>query len=1105
MELQGLLELFQRDERVKLVSDELASNKIGSKLHLTGIVGSGGAFVASAAYLNSGRSHLFVLEDKEAAAYFQNDLQTLLPNKDIHLLPDSYKRPGHFNELNKNNVLARTEAVNNFLGGETRGEMLVTYPEALIEKVVSKQLMSDNTINISTGNHIDIDELIDILVAHGFERTDFVYEPGEFSIRGGIIDIFSYGNDLPYRIELFDNDVESIRLFDPVSQLSQKKVARFSIIPNMQTHFEREQKVSLFDVLPVSTVVWSKNLRTVVDKLAELASAEFTTVPSIADALSARTVMEFGGAYFDSGSTISFSMTPQPSFNRQFDLLIEALRNNQEGHVRSFIFADNPKQVERYHQIFEDLDAEVSFDPILKSIQSGFVDKQLRVACYTDHQIINRYHKFNMRQAYSRGNALSIRRLRELVPGDFVTHIDHGVGKYSGLEKIEVNGIVQESVRLVYRDGDLLYVGINSLHKIAKFVGKEGRVPHIDKLGSDSWEKLKAKTKRKVKDIAKDLIKLYATRKSANGFAFAPDSYLQTELEASFIYEDTPDQEKATVAIKQDMEEGHPMDRLICGDVGFGKTELAVRAACKAVADGKQVAMLVPTTILAMQHQKTFSERLVDFPCTIDYLSRFKTQAQRKKTLEAVQEGAIDIVIGTHALLGKAVTFKDLGLLIVDEEQKFGVAAKEKIRRLKLNVDTLTLTATPIPRTLQFSLMGARDLSIINTPPPNRQPIETELHVFSDDILREAIYYEFDRGGQVFFIHNRVKDIDQMAEVIRHLCPDVTTGVAHGQMPSEQLEEHMTRFIEGEYSVLICTNIIESGLDIANANTIIINNAHWFGLSDLHQLRGRVGRSNKKAFCYLFSPPMSSLTAEARLRLETIDQFSELGSGFNIAMRDLDIRGAGNLLGAEQSGFIADIGFDMYHKILDEAVAELKKTDFQELYKEELQRTTEFVKDVTLETDIELMFPDDYIRNVNERMNLYSQLNDLEDEEELLAFREELIDRFGTLPEEAENLLDAIRLQWEGKRLAIDRIILRHGRLQCYFAPEEDSPFYQTETFSSLLDFVKSNASRCRLRQKATLFSLVIDEVHSIDQARELFMDIAPVATEAQSQPKVES
>lgn len=1114
MELHGLLELFQRDARVKSVADELQNN-IGSKVHLTGVVGSSAAFVATAAYLNAGRSHLFILEDKESAAYFQNDLQVLLPKKDIHFLPDSYRRPGHlpgrqagFNELNKNNVLQRTEALNNFLLGETRGEMMVTYPEALIEKVVSKKVLGENTISVSTGNRIDIDELIDTLVLHGFERADFVYEPGEFSIRGGIIDIFSYGNDLPYRIELFDKDVESIRLFDPVSQLSQKKVARFSIIPNMQTHFSGEQKVDLLDVIPAQTVVWVKSLATVMGIVAPLApqrgensevdgdsreGVQFSTLKSIEDALSARSLVEFGGAAsFPASKPVAFSMTPQPSFNRQFNLLIEDLQRHETNGTLSFIFADNPKQIERYYQIFEDLKAEVHFHPVLKSIQAGFVDKNLKVACYTDHQIINRYHKFNVKPGYSRGQALSVRRLRELVPGDYVTHIDHGVGKYSGLEKIEVGGHLQEAVRLVYADGDLLYVGINALHKIAKFVGKEGKQPHIDKLGSDSWEKLKSRTKRKVKDIAKDLIKLYAARKSSKGFAFAPDTYLQTELEASFIYEDTPDQEKATVDIKRDMEEAHPMDRLICGDVGFGKTELAIRAAFKAVTDGKQAAVLVPTTILAMQHFKTFSERLKDFPCTVDSLSRFKTTAQKKQTLELLEQGKIDIIIGTHALLGKGVRFKDLGLLVVDEEQKFGVSAKERIRQLRLNVDTLTLTATPIPRTLQFSLMGARDLSIINTPPPNRQPIETELHVFSDDILRDAIYYEFDRGGQVFFIHNRVKDIEQMAELIRNLCPDVTVGVAHGQMPSDELEDHMMKFIEGQYSVLVSTNIIESGLDIPNANTIIISNAHQFGLSDLHQLRGRVGRSNKKAFCYLFSPPMSSLTAEARQRLETVEQFSELGSGFNISMRDLDIRGAGNMLGAEQSGFIADIGFDMYHKILDEAVRELKKSDFPELYEEEMKRAADYVRDVTLETDIEMMFPDDYIRNTNERMSLYAELNNVKTEEELLAFREELIDRFGSLPEPAENLLDAIRFQWQAKQLAMDRIFLKNGRLQCYFVPEEDSPFYQSEIFTALLNFIQSNPSRCKLRQKATMFSLIIEDVHSLNEARELLAEMVP-------------
>ncbi|MCL4116196.1 UNVERIFIED_CONTAM: hypothetical protein GTU68_010066 [Idotea baltica] len=755
-------------------------------------------------------------------------------------------------------------------------------------------------------------------------------------------------------------------------------------------------------------------------------------------------------------TTIDFGGKPQPNFNRSFELLIQDLQANEADGVENFIFTDSSKQIERFYSIFEDLEVKVKFHAITKAIHKGFRDDHRKVACYTDHEVFQRFHRYKVRQGFTRDQALNLKMIRELVPGDYVVHIDHGVGKYSGLEKININGHIQESVRLVYRDNDLLYVSINSLHKITKYVGKDGTPPKLDKIGGDTWKALKSKTKKKVKDIAKDLIKLYAKRKAAEGFACAPDGYLQNELEASFIYEDTPDQLSSTVAVKEDMEQSYPMDRLICGDVGFGKTEIAIRAAFKAVVNGKQVAILVPTTILALQHNKTFGERLKDFPVTVDYVNRFKTTAEKNDTFKRAAEGKLDILIGTHAILNKKVKFKDLGLLIIDEEQKFGVAAKEKLRGLKVNVDTLTLTATPIPRTLQFSLMNARDLSIIKTAPPNRQPIHTERRVFNDEIIKESIYYEIHRGGQVFFVHNRVKSLPDITALIKRLCPDVEIAMAHGQMEPKVLEKTLVNFIEHKYDVLVCTNIIETGLDISNANTMIINNAHHFGLSDLHQLRGRVGRSNKKAFCYLFAPPLSVLTAEARKRLKTLEEFSDLGSGFHIAMKDLDIRGAGNLLGGEQSGFIADIGYETYQRILEEAVLELKEHDFKDDFKEELEKNHSYVRDVEIDTDIEMLIPDAYINSVQERMNLYKEIDQIEDEDGLIVFRDSLKDRFGSVPIQVDELFNGLRLRWVSKRLGFERVLLKNNGLSCFFIGNPQSSFYETKLFQALLDFISS-------------------------------------------------
>jgi transcription-repair coupling factor (superfamily II helicase) len=899
-----------------------------ARIELRGLIGAQECFVLAGAYLNAPRFILLVATDKEEAAYFQNTLTSLLTLKEIHFFPDSFRQPANFESLNANNVLQRTETINKLISSDGK-EVMVTYPEALFEKVVAPAALNKTRIDITVNEKLDLDFLIEILVEYGFNRVDFVFEPGQFSIRGGIVDVYSYGNEYPYRVELFDDAVESIRTFDPLTQLSYQKIARVSIVPNINTKFEQQDKVSLFDVLPPNTVVWIRDFQIMLDKLQHCFEKAEVFAKSVSvmdddqlkeifrdrafirpfdiaeDVQSHPLVLPQQSTHpFELTKTIQFHGKPQPSFNRNFSLLITNLHENTNNRLENFIFTDNPKQVERFHSIFRDLEAKVKVELLLCDIFEGFIDEDLHIACYTDHQVFERYHRYRLRTGFSKEQALNLRLLRDLQPGDFVTHIDHGIGKFSGLEKISVGGQLQEAVRLIYKNNDLLYVSINSLHKIAKFVGKEGTPPALSNLGSEAWANLKKSTKKKIKEIAFDLIQLYAKRKASKGIQFPPDNYLQNELEASFIYEDTPDQVKSTQDVKTDMEKPYPMDRLICGDVGFGKTEVAIRAAFKAVISGKQVAILVPTTILALQHQNTFSDRLAPFGVTVDFINRFRTTKEKKQVLENLKVGKVDVIIGTHSLVGKDIAFKDLGLLIIDEEQKFGVAAKEKLRNIKVNVDTLTLTATPIPRTLQFSLMAARDLSVIRTPPPNRQPIHTEIRTFSDDLIRDAIFKEVYRGGQVFFVHNRVSSLPEMLIMLKELCPEVSVAMAHGQMKPEELEQTLIDFIDHRFDVLVSTNIIETGLDIPNANTIIINNAHQFGMSDLHQLRGRVGRSNRKAYCYLFCPPMSVLSQDARKRLRTIEEFSDLGSGFNIAMRDLDIRGAGDLLEASKAALL---------------------------------------------------------------------------------------------------------------------------------------------------------------------------------------------------------
>jgi len=1121
MSAQALLNVFINSPRLFQLADRL-SFAPPQKIYLENLQGSSPEFFTAAIFEHPSCSqfnHLIVLNDAEDAAYFHNTLENLTGALDIFYFPASFKQRKNFGLLNSSHIMLRTEALTKIASqlnaaGSVNKKVLVTYPEALFEKVVVADTLSSNIIFIKNGDTLDTGSLLLKLADFGFERTDFVYEPGQFAIRGGILDIYSFGNEKPYRIELFGNEVDSIRIVDPETQLSERKLLQVSIIPNIETQFINKKKISLLEFLPENTIVWIRDeellyerLRDCKDELdyflvnknhegksrdissEQTAQVNFTETDFISDSdlekqIENRSRVYFGNEPVNRSSllTIQSNTRTQPAFNRRFDLLIEDLKSWELKGFEVYLFAENPKQLERLRTIFEDLRSDIVFNPVTVSIHEGFINEDLKIVCYTDHQVFQRYHKYRVKQAYNKNKALTLRTLRELQPGDFVTHIDHGVGTFSGLQKIEVNGRLQEAVRIIYKDSDILYVNINSLHKIAKYTGKEGTIPKINKLGSEVWNKLKDKTKARVKEIAFDLIKLYAKRKAQEGFQHTPDNYLQTELEASFIYEDTPDQGKATADVKKDMESSSPMDRLVCGDVGFGKTEIAIRAAFKTCVDGKQAAVLVPTTILAFQHYKTFSDRLKDFPVTVDYINRFKSSKEKKETLKKLEEGKIEIIIGTHALLGKDVKYKDLGLLVIDEEQKFGVGHKEKIKTIKTTVDCLTLTATPIPRTLQFSLMGARDLSIINTPPPNRQPIQTEVHVYNEDLIRDAIYYETERGGQVFFIYNRVQSLPEMANIIQALCPDLSVGIAHGQMEGHELEKHILDFIDRKYDVLVCTNIVESGVDIPNVNTIIVNNAHQFGLSDLHQLRGRVGRSNKKAFCYLLSPPMSTLPDDSRKRLQTLEQHSDLGSGFQIAMRDLDIRGAGNLLGGEQSGFMADIGFETYQKILDESIRELKRTEFKDLFKEEISRQDDFVHDCTIDTDLEILIPDDYVESITERLSLYQRLDNSESEEELQLMAEEMKDRFGGLPQEVNDLFITVRCRKLAVELGFEKMSLKDETLRCYFINRPDSPYFESQTFQQILSFIQTGTNKAKLKQSGKLFIMIVDDIKSMEE-----------------------
>ncbi|MCK0107728.1 transcription-repair coupling factor [Flavobacteriaceae bacterium S0825] len=1100
----------------QIFSQSLQQQKLQSSIaisqtqtHLKGLIGSSFSFVITNAFKEADKPFLLVFNDKEEAAYYLNDFEHLLNEKDVLFYPGSYRRPYQLEETDNANVLLRAEVLNR-INSRKKPAIIVTYPDALFEKVVTRKELERNTLKISKDDNLSIDFVNEVLFEYKFKRVDFVTEPGEFSVRGGIVDVFSFSHDEPYRIEFFGDEVDSIRTFDVETQLSTEQVRKINIIPNVANKFLEESRQSFLKYIAQKTVIFTKNtdlLFTRIDDFYSKAVEAFNNLSSdikhaepealfcsstlLKKQLLDFTLVEFGSvavmlSRVETSQTIEFNISPQPSFNKQFDLLIDNLNTNHNKGYTNYISCVSEQQAKRFHDIFDDVEQDVNYKTFVLSLHQGFIDHDNKIICYTDHQIFERYHKFHLKNGYAKKQAITLKELTNLDVGDYVTHIDHGIGRFGGLQKIDVEGKKQEAIKLVYGERDVLYLSIHSLHKITKFNGKDGKPPKIYKLGSKAWKTLKQKTKSRVKEIAFNLIKLYAKRKLEKGYQYLPDSYMQHELEASFVYEDTPDQITATADIKADMESEQPMDRLVCGDVGFGKTEVAIRAAFKAVDNGKQVAILVPTTILAYQHYRTLTERLKDFPVTVDYLNRFRTAKQKRETLEGLENGRVDIIIGTHQLVNKNVKFKDLGLLIVDEEQKFGVAVKEKLKTIKENVDVLTLTATPIPRTLQFSLMAARDLSVITTPPPNRYPIESHVIRFNEETIRDAVSYEIQRGGQIFFIHNRIENIKEVAGMIQRLVPDAKIGIGHGRMEGKKLEQLMLAFMNGEFDVLVSTTIVESGLDVPNANTIFINNANNFGLSDLHQMRGRVGRSNKKAFCYFITPEYSAMTNDARKRITALEQHTELGSGFNIAMKDLEIRGAGDLLGGEQSGFINEIGFDTYQKILNEAIEELKENEFKDLYNDEGKEKT-YIKDITIDTDFELLFPDDYVNNIAERLNLYTELNELKTEEELEAFEARLVDRFGELPIQVVDLLNSVRIKWIAAKLGFEKIIMKQNRCIGYFIKDQQSSFYQSVGFTKVLQYIQNHPTACKMKEKQTRqglrLLLTFENIKSIDNA----------------------
>ncbi|KIC03874.1 transcription-repair coupling factor [Flavobacterium sp. JRM] len=1115
MSKSALYTTYDNLPKTQQIANQLIENN-EVKLHLNGLLGSSVSFVIRSLFKKVELPFLVILDNKEEAAYYLNDLEQMIGEQDVLFYPGSYRRPYQIEDTDNANVLLRAEVLNR-INSRKKPAVIVTYPEALFEKVVTRKELDKNTLKVSVGDKISIDFINEVLFEYEFKRVDFITEPGEFSVRGGIVDVFSFSNDNPYRIEFFGNEVDSIRSFDVGTQLSIETHKKITIIPNVENKVFQENRESFLDYISEKTVLFIQNTDGFLSQLdKQFARAEeayeklsqeikratpdqlFLNQKSfIKKALDFSIVELASKPIFKTIKKYDFHIQPQPSFNKQFDLLLNNLSDNHFNGYKNYLFCSNDAQAKRFHDIFETLDEANSenirkqYHTIVLPLYQGFIDDENQITCYTDHQIFERYHKFNIKNGYSKKQNITLKELTTLSVGDYVTHIDHGIGRFGGLQKIQVEGKTQEAIKLVYADNDIVYVSIHSLHKISKYNGKDGTPPKIYKLGSNAWKILKQKTKARVKHIAFNLIQLYAKRRLEKGFQFAPDSYLQNELESSFIYEDTPDQTKSTQEVKADMESDRPMDRLVCGDVGFGKTEVAIRAAFKAVDNSKQVAVLVPTTILAYQHYRTFSERLKEMPVSVGYLNRFRTAKQKAQTLKDLAEGKLDIVIGTHQLVNKNVVFKDLGLLIVDEEQKFGVNVKDKLKTIAANVDTLTLTATPIPRTLQFSLMAARDLSVITTPPPNRYPIETNVVGFNEELIRDAISYEIQRNGQVFFINNRIENIKEVAGMIQRLVPNARVGIGHGQMEGAKLEELMLAFMNGDFDVLVATTIIESGLDVPNANTIFINNANNFGLSDLHQMRGRVGRSNKKAFCYFICPPYSSMTEDARKRIQALEQFSELGSGFNIAMKDLEIRGAGDLLGGEQSGFINEIGFDTYQKIMNEAIEELKENEFKDLYPAENDiETKEYVKDLQIDTDFELLFSDEYINNVTERLSLYNELGSVKNEEELVLFQNKLIDRFGPMPPRANALMNSIRIKWIATKIGIEKLVMKKGKMIGYFVSDQQSDYYQSKRFHKVINFVQTHSNICKMKEKETpnglRLLLTFENVKSTKRALEL-------------------
>jgi transcription-repair coupling factor (superfamily II helicase) len=1112
LDIKELLKLYATHPQTEALSAVLKDHSLRN-IFLKGLKGSSAAMTIASLFFKSKGQYLCILNDQEEAGYFYHDLVQLRGGEDIYFFPSAYRRAIKYGHIDPANEILRTETLS-MLHDQEASFIIVTCPDALAEKVISARTLEENTLKIHTKEKLDNMFVSDVLDEYGFEHVDYVYEPGQYAMRGSILDVFSFSYEFPYRIDFFGNEVESIRAFDVETQLSKEKFDSIYIVPQMSRQELSDH--SLPGSLPPQTLIASRDLYWCKERIGSIRNEEPVTADEesfagkeemqaklITGESFLRTVSGFRRLHFGArpagtaDATCCFQTDRQPIYHKNFDLVSESFHKYLEDNYTLYILSDVEKQAARIRTIFEDRNDNIPFTAVNKTLHEGFYDQTLKVCFFTDHQLFDRFHKFNLKSDKARSGkiSLSLKELNRFTTGDYVVHTDHGVGLFGGLVRTEVNGKIQEAVKLMYQNNDILFVSIHSLHKLSRYKGKDsGEPPRLNKLGTGAWERMKEKTKAKVKDIARDLILLYSKRKEEKGYPFSPDSFMQHELEASFIYEDTPDQMKATSEVKNDMENARPMDRLICGDVGFGKTEVAIRAAFKAVADSKQVAILVPTTVLAFQHFQTFSERLKDFPCKIDYISRARSSVQIREILKGTKEGKVDILIGTHRIVSKDVSFKDLGLLIIDEEQKFGVSVKEKLRQMKVNVDTLTLTATPIPRTLQFSLMGARDLSSITTPPPNRYPVQTDVERFNPDIIREAISFEMSRNGQIFFINNRIQNIYEIESLVRREVPDARVCVGHGQMEPERLERILLDFINYEYDVLIATSIVENGIDVPNANTIIINNAHQFGLSDLHQLRGRVGRSNRKAFCYLLSPPLSTLTQEARRRLQAIENFAELGSGIHIAMQDLDIRGAGNMLGAEQSGFIADLGYEAYQKILEEAVDELKAEEFAGLYasQEEGKRDSgsEYIRETFIESDLELMFPPTYIPNDSERISLYRELDKMEEERDINAFTERLKDRFGKVPKEGKELIRIVRLRRLARKAGMEKLVLKKGQMSIFLISNPESPYYESEAFDRLLAFVKKHPRRCTLREQNNKRSIIIKEVPTVETACHLLEEM---------------